>query len=116
MDDVGPERSNTALIMNSLYVATLGLIHLLQSKRGERSSIVAADSIDRTKEIPRIHWMTEEESREMKENLARKHFDMSLDEFFGAWKAGKFDDDRERHGEVISLAMMIPEAWEKSET
>ena len=52
----------------------------------------------------------------MKENLARKNFGMSLDEFFEAWKAGEFDDDRERHGEVISLAMMIPEAWETWET
>ena len=50
----------------------------------------------------------------MKENLARKNFSMSLDEFFEAWKAGKFDNDRERHGDVIELAMMIPEAWENS--
>ena len=64
--------------------------------------------------VPKPIFLTEEEAREMKENLARKHFGMSLDEFFEAWKAGKFDDDRERHGEVISLAMMIPEAWEKS--
>ena len=45
----------------------------------------------------------------MRENLARKNFGMSLDEFRKAFEAGKFDDDRERHGEVISLAMMLPE-------
>ena len=56
-------------------------------------------------------FLTKEEAREMKENLARKHFGMSLDEFFEAWKAGEFDNDRERHGEVISLAMMVPEYW-----
>ena len=35
--------------------------------------------------------LTAEEDREMKENLARKNFGMSLDEFTEAWKAGKFD-------------------------
>ncbi len=70
------------------------------------------ESIDMTGEIPRRHLLTKEEAQEMKENLARKHFGMSLDEFFEAWKAGKFDNDRKRHGEVISLAMMVPEYWE----
>ena len=28
-----------------------------------------------------------------------------------AWKAGKLDGDRERHGDVIRLAMMLPEYW-----
>ena len=55
--------------------------------------------------------LTEEEDREMKENLARKNFGMSLDEFTEAWKAGKFDNDRERHGNVVALAMMLPEYW-----
>lgn len=67
-------------------------------------------------QVPKPIFLTEQEAQEMKENLARKHFGMSLDEFFEAWKAGEFDDDRERHGEVISLAMMIPEAWEVSES
>ncbi|MCY4653756.1 MAG: hypothetical protein OXC95_11405 [Dehalococcoidia bacterium] len=62
--------------------------------------------------VPKPVFLTKEEAREMKENLARKNFGMSLDEFFEAWKAGEFDNDRERHGEVISLAMMVPEAWE----
>ena len=36
---------------------------------------------------------------------------MSLDEFVQAWKAGEFDDDKERHGDVIFLAKMLPEYW-----
>ena len=57
-------------------------------------------------------FLTEEEAREMKENLARTNFGMSLDEFTRAWKAGEFGHDRERHHKVISLAMMLPEYWE----
>ena len=57
-------------------------------------------------------FLTEEEAREMKENLARTNFGMSLDEFTRAWKSGEFDHDRERHHKVISLAMMLPEYWE----
>ena len=57
--------------------------------------------------------LTEEQSIEMKENLAREYFDMSLDEFTKAWKAGEFDNDRERHGDVMFLAAMLPEAWVK---
>ena len=63
-------------------------------------------------ELPEGPMLTEEESREMKENLAREYFDMSLDEFTEAWKAGKFDGDEERHGDVVFLAAMLPEAWE----
>ena len=62
-------------------------------------------------DLPEGRMLTEEESREMKENLAREYFDMSLDEFTQAWKAGKFDNDKERHGDVIFLATMLPEAW-----
>ena len=61
--------------------------------------------------LPEGRMLTEEESREMKETLAREYFDMSLDEFTQAWKAGKFDDDKERHGDVIFLATMLPESW-----
>lgn len=57
-------------------------------------------------------FLTEEEAREMKENLARTNFGMSLDEFTAAWKSGEFDNDRERHHKVVSLAMMLPEYWE----
>ena len=45
-------------------------------------------------EIPQGRMLTEEEDCEMKENLARRNFGMSLDEFTEAWKAGKFDGDR----------------------
>ena len=65
-----------------------------------------------TRTCPRVEWLTEEEDREMKENLARLHFDMSLEEFTEAWKAGDFDDDRELHGRVSFLAAMLPEYWE----
>ncbi len=63
-------------------------------------------------DLPQGRMLTEEEDREMKENLARRNFDMSLDDFTEAWKAGKFDGDKEKHGRVIALAMMLPEYWE----
>ena len=56
-------------------------------------------------------FLTEEEERTVMENLARTHFDMSLDEFTAAWLDGRFDDDHERHSEVMRLAMMLPEYW-----
>ena len=64
-------------------------------------------------DLPKPHILTEEESRVMQENLAQKNFGMSLDEFRKAWLAGEFDGDRERHGKVIALAMMLPEYWEE---
>ena len=63
------------------------------------------------KDLPQGRMLTEEEDREMKENLARRDFGMSLDEFTEAWKAGKFDDDEEKHGDVVFLASMLPEYW-----
>ena len=63
-------------------------------------------------DLPKPRILTEKESLAMRENLARKNFGMSLEEFRKAWKAGEFDDDRERHGKVISLAMLLPEYWE----
>ena len=63
-------------------------------------------------DMPQPRILTEEESRLMKENLAQKNFGMSLAEFTKAWKSGKFDGDRERHGRVVALAMMLPEYWE----
>ena len=62
-------------------------------------------------DLPQGRMLTVEEDREMQENLAQKNFGMSLEEFRKAWKAGKFDGDRERHGRVIALAMMLPEYW-----
>ena len=63
-------------------------------------------------DLPQGRMFTEEEDREMKETLARRYFDMSLDEFTEKWKAGEFDGDRERHGDVVFLAKMLPEYWE----
>ena len=63
-------------------------------------------------DLPQPRMLTEEESMQMKENLAQKDFGMSLEEFKKAWLAGEFDGDRERHGRVIALAMMLPEYWE----
>ena len=63
------------------------------------------------KDIPEIRVLSEDEYRAMKETLARKNFDMSLEEFTEAWKAGKFGGNRKRHGDVIRLAMMLPEYW-----
>ena len=65
-------------------------------------------------DIPQPHILTEEEDREMKESLAQSDFSMSLAEFTKAWLAGEFDNDRERHGRVIALAMMMPEYWTDS--
>ena len=50
----------------------------------------------------------------MKENLAQSDFGMSLAEFTKAWLAGELDDNRELHGRVIALAMMLPEYWNDS--
>ena len=55
--------------------------------------------------------LTGEGNREMKELLARRNFDLSLDDFAEAWKAGKFDGDKERHGDVVFLASTLPEYW-----
>ena len=63
-------------------------------------------------DIPKPRILTEEESLAMREHLARKNFGMSFEEFGKAWKAGEFDNDRERHGKVVSLAMLLPEYWE----
>ena len=35
--------------------------------------------------------LTEEEDRQIKENLAQRNFDMRLAEFTKAWKSGAFD-------------------------
>ena len=62
-------------------------------------------------DLPQGRMLTEEEDWEMKENLARRNFGMNLDEFTEAWKAGKFDGDKEKHGDVVFLASMLPEYW-----
>ena len=60
-------------------------------------------------DLPQGRMLTDEEDRQMKENLAQRNFGMSLEEFTAAWQAGEVDGDRERHGKVISLAMLLPE-------
>ena len=71
---------------------------------------MAIQSSQTTRHVPQGRSLTEEEAREVQENLARTNFGMSLDEFVTAWKAGKFDD-RERHNKAVSLAMLIPKCW-----
>ena len=56
--------------------------------------------------------LSEDEARGLQDNLARENFGITLDQFIKAWKAGEFDDDRERHNKVVSLAMLIPECWD----
>lgn len=56
-------------------------------------------------------FLTEEEERAVMEKLAQANFNMSLEDFARAWRAGRFDDDHERHSDVISLAMRLPEYW-----
>ncbi len=62
-------------------------------------------------DIPQDRMLTEEEDREVKENLAQRNFGMSIADFTKAWLNGEFDDDRECHGNIIFLASMLPEYW-----
>ena len=61
--------------------------------------------------LPQGHILTEEEDREMNETLARESFGVCLGEFTEAWKAGRFDGDRESHSAVIGLMMTPREHW-----
>ena len=63
-------------------------------------------------DIPQGRFLTEEEAGEMRENLARVNFGMSLDGFVKALQAGEFNDDREKDNRVVGLAMMLSEYWE----
>ena len=69
------------------------------------------ETSDISRQVEQNHFPTEEEDLAIMEDLARTNFGMSLDEFTQAWKAGRFDDDKKRHGDVVSLAMMLPEYW-----
>ena len=89
----------------------------LKAKEAESAALADSPCADipetiADEDLPKGRMLTEEEDREMKENLARRNFGMSLDEFTVAWKAGKFDGDREKHGDVVFLASMLPEYWE----
>ena len=66
---------------------------------------------EKTEDIPQGRILNDQEFLAMKEKLAQTRFGMSLEEFTKAWKTGKFDDDQDRHGDVIGLAMMLPEYW-----
>lgn len=57
-----------------------------------------------------------EEDQKMMETLARERFDMSLDEFTEAWTAGRSDDNRESHADLVGLAMLLPEYLEERYT
>ncbi len=73
-----------------------------------------ADGIDPAEEakVPTPIILTQEEWEAILEREAQEKFGMSVAEFFEAWKAGKFKDNREMHDDVVGLAMSIPEAWE----
>ena len=62
-------------------------------------------------DLPQSRMLTDEEDRQIKEHLAQRNFGMTLDEFTEAWKASEFDEDQERHGDVMFLAKMLPEYW-----
>ena len=62
-------------------------------------------------EVPEPIFLTKEESQAIRERDARERFGMSAEEFFEAWKAGKFDDTPENHFKSIGLAMSFPEYW-----
>ena len=84
-------------------------------KAREAEFVALAADIPETitdEDLPQPRMLTEEESMQMKENLAQEDFGMSLEEFTLAWLAGEFDWDRERHRRVIALASMLPEYWE----
>ncbi len=66
---------------------------------------------DISHETSEIRFLTEEEDLAMKEELAQKNFGMSLDQCIKAYQSGQFDNDEERHNEVVSLVMMLPEYW-----
>ncbi|MXY20591.1 MAG: hypothetical protein F4Y49_04560 [Dehalococcoidia bacterium] len=72
--------------------------------------MVAQRSETNQRETQQI-FLTEEEEQAVMENLAQAKFNMSLEEFIAAWRAGKFDDDYERHSDVVGLAMKLPEYW-----
>ena len=74
--------------------------------------LMARQASQTTRMNPQGRSLTEEEATEVQENLAQANFGMSLDEVVRSWKAGEFDNDRERHSKVISLAMLVPECWD----
>ena len=53
---------------------------------------MATQTSQTIRETPQGRLLSEDEARKIQENLARENFDMSLDEFIKAWKAGEFDE------------------------
>ena len=74
---------------------------------------MAPQASQTTSQISQGRSLTEEEAREVQQKLARTNFGMSLDEFVEAWRTGAFDNDRESHNNVVSLAMLVPECWDE---
>ena len=56
-------------------------------------------------DIPEPDILTEEEDREMKENLAQRNFGMSLAEFTKAWLAGEASS---MTGSLAMVPSMLP--------
>ncbi len=83
----------------------------VRSSRGNAMLTKPSEITDDNTPRPRI--LTEEESKLMRENLAQKNFGMSFAEFAKAWNSGEFSYDRERHGKVLALVMLLPEYWEE---
>lgn len=77
-----------------------------------RGNAMATQVSQKVQDVRPARFLSEDEARNMKENLAQTNFGMSLDEFTRAWMAGEFDQDQENHHKVVSLAMMLPEYWE----
>ena len=74
---------------------------------------MAPETLDSSSLTEQDRFLTEEEDRAIMEDIAQTKFGMSLAEFTKAWMAGEFDDDQDRHVDVIGLAMMLPEYWIK---
>jgi hypothetical protein len=55
----------------------------------------------------RVQEVSAKEGREIVDRAARRHLNMSGEEFLKAWDAGAFDDDPDRP-EVMSVAMLLP--------
>ena len=72
--------------------------------------MVAQPSETNQRETQQI-FLAEEEEQAVMENLAQAKFGMNLEDFATAWRAGQFDEDHERHSDVVGLAMKLPEYW-----
>ena len=92
--------------LTDLFDFTLALSMPLMAAVGATTWITGDDDTSRSL------FLTDEDARGVREGMAQRNFNMSLDEFREAWRAGEFDDDQERHVDAVGLAMMLPEYWE----